>query len=63
MSQKSFKEIANQFRPLIERGNLTAENKRLIIQSVLAKVNAVRTDKGSASKHVSPVFEFTWELA
>jgi site-specific DNA recombinase len=61
MDQQSFKEIASQLCPLIENGNLTAENKKVIINSVLAKVTVVRTDKGS-SRYVPPVFDFTWEL-
>jgi site-specific DNA recombinase len=63
MSQFSFKEIANQLRPLIEHGGLTSENKRLIIQSVIGKITAVRTDNRITSKNVPPVFKFTWELA
>ncbi|MDF2859266.1 MAG: hypothetical protein K0Q87_5117, partial [Neobacillus sp.] len=63
VNQKSFREIADQLRPLIESGNLTPENKRLIVQSVLSKVTAVRTDQGIVSKRNPPVFDFTWELA
>jgi site-specific DNA recombinase len=63
VNQKSFKEIADQLRPLIESGNLTPDNKRLIVRSVLSKVTAIRTDQGIISKCNPPVFEFTWELA
>jgi site-specific DNA recombinase len=58
---QSFKEIASQLCPLIEGGNLTSENKRLIIHSVLSKVTVVRTDKGKSS-YTPPIFDFTWEL-
>jgi site-specific DNA recombinase len=63
ISQVSFDDMANQLRPLIERGELTPENKKLIIQSVIGKITAVRTDKRPISKNLPPIFEFTWELA
>lgn len=63
VSQISFEVVSNQLRPIIERGDLTPENKKLIIQSVLGKITALRTDKRPISKSLPPIFEFTWELA
>jgi site-specific DNA recombinase len=62
VSQFSFEDMANKLLPVIERGNLTAENKKIIIQSVIAKITAIRTDQRPTSKNLHPIFEFTWEL-
>jgi site-specific DNA recombinase len=62
VSQISFEEMANKLLPVIESGHLMPENKKLIIQSVIAKIAAVRTDHRPTSKRLQPLFEFTWEL-
>jgi len=62
ISQISFEKMASQLLPIIERGELTPENKKLIIQSVITKITAVRTDQRLTSKNLHPIFEFTWEL-
>ena len=62
VSTVSLKDLANQLRPYIKKGDLTSEHKKLIIQSVIAKIIAVRTDKRPVSKNLPPIFEFVWEL-
>lgn len=57
----SFEEMAKAILPLIQQGDLTPDEMRNIIQSVLAKVTATRLDqqKGSVSH---PKFKITWEM-
>jgi site-specific DNA recombinase len=62
ISQVSFEEMVNRLLPAIERGDLTSENKKLIIQSIIAKITAIRTDQHPTSKKLQPLFEFAWEL-
>jgi len=63
VSQISLEELADQLRPLIKQGDISPENKKLIIQSMIAKITAVRTDKRPVSKNLKPIFEFIWEFA
>lgn len=61
-SQISFEEMTTRLLLFIERGHLTPENKKFIIQSVIAKITAVRMDQRPTSKNFHPIFTFTWEL-
>jgi len=63
VNQITLEELADQLRPLIKQGDISPEHKKLIIQSVIAKITAVRTDKRPVSKNLKPIFEFIWELA
>jgi site-specific DNA recombinase len=57
----SFEELAAKLRPLIERGDLTPDEKKLIIRASLARVEAIRIDKLVRGCKKPPVFKVTWE--
>ena len=61
-TRSTFKEFADKLKPLISQGNLTPDEKRIILKAVLEKVIVVRTDTNTRSKYTQPVFKIKWEL-
>lgn len=63
-SKASFQELSQIVKKLITGDSLSPDRKRRIIQQVLRKITAVRTDhhtgKGARSK--PPTFKVTWEV-
>lgn len=60
--QATFEDFANKLKPLLKQGNLSPDEKRIILKATLAKVIVVRTDTNTRSRYTQPVFKIKWDL-
>lgn len=60
----NFAAVAAKLRPLAAKENLTEEEKKFMVRSIISKITAIRTDSrgGHGSSKLPPTFKITWEL-
>jgi hypothetical protein len=62
VQQFSIQDFSTLFKEYLAHADFTADEKRLALRSILAKVIAVRTDISTRSKYCQPVFKIEWQL-